>query len=734
VLDLAGPSMGMLNQNEKLKNLISVTPFEDVNPDIQTDKLYYAPIFEGGKLQGTVVPNSGIVEKLYFNTNMPVSELKEILNSSITWTDASVLGPSLATAGFEFYPVLAYTRPSGSTVVPFVLAMKRYTRDITDHKAGEIEMGLVEFTTLSEVEGFYVDSKGGWRTFNNPFYLGFEVLPELSGLPIGFQNEVLKNIISTTPFEIVGAEMTGYDYHKFQNGKWVTFGLTINKNVDGVINIKPIGRSGSISKLCFNTSLSINEIYNIFEQIPLEAYTDSDGIGLYAVASLNIDAPNTSIILIKLSLGEANLYILMYGDLNFNLQNMLGAWCPEEYKDTIESQMGFNVGWNTTHPMIAPLDENMSVELSTLGYNDVILLETLGDDTCGTHNDIIKEIVAEDWELYSGKIPVLEISGKYDEEKLELFGSNGIKTFGDIKHKKIVTEIKNTDYTELLFKHKYDLDRYKYLFHNFEGNQKVWDKFKNFKLTEPIKVGDYMFWECDGLETLPFDVDISVMSSGEYMFGNCKKCTNLPNVSTRLVNGRHMYYNCKGLTSFTRGVTAENGQNELWIGNMFEGCTNLEFVSISETIYTGDLSDAFRGCENLESIQTIVGEYGISLGANDYTFYNCKKLKHLSIKNINCNLKVGDGTPGSDYEWGHQLTFTSLFNLCKECIDCGHRNVLKVGKTNMNKLSNTYVKLTGAAEENESYPKLPMQQCSSTEEGAMLLTDYMRSKNWYLQS
>ena len=57
---------------------------------------------------------------------------------------------------------------------------------------------------------------------------------------------------------------------------------------------------------------------------------------------------------------------------------------------------------------------------------------------------------------------------------------------------------------------------------------------------------------------------------------------------------------------------------------------------------------------------------------------------------------------------------------------------LTVGTANLEKLSTVYVKLTSEEEENSSYPKLPCTVCESTDEGAMLISDYMALKQWTL--
>ena len=108
-------------------------------------------------------------------------------------------------------------------------------------------------------------------------------------------------------------------------------------------------------------------------------------------------------------------------------------------------------------------------------------------------------------------------------------------------------------------------------------------------------------------------------------------------------------------------------------------------------------------------------------------FFNCKALKNITLFNIRINLTIGSGT-----EYGHLLTLDSLINTCKECINVGSARKLTIGTANLEKLSTVYVRLTDEPEEDESNPKLPMEVCESTDEGAMLISAYMTLKNWSL--
>ena len=114
-------------------------------------------------------------------------------------------------------------------------------------------------------------------------------------------------------------------------------------------------------------------------------------------------------------------------------------------------------------------------------------------------------------------------------------------------------------------------------------------------------------------------------------------------------------------------------------------------------------------------------------------FFGCVKVTNLSIKNIKTNLQVGSGT-----SYGHLLTVDSLLRLCKELITTSSSKTLTIGSANLNKLANVYIKrITITDEMREEDPlidqKIPFEACDSTDEGAVLITNYAKSKKWTLR-
>lgn len=208
----------------------------------------------------------------------------------------------------------------------------------------------------------------------------------------------------------------------------------------------------------------------------------------------------------------------------------------------------------------------------------------------------------------------------------------------------------------------------------FSSNKNVIDvtEYIVYEDTSNVTNMSAMFYDSPNLITIP-PLDVSNVTNMSYMFAYCYSLTTIPLLDTSNVkNMEQMFYHCNSLT----------------------------------TIPLLDM----RNATNVNQI-----------------FINCQKLINLTILNIKLNLQVG-----SSSSYGQLLTLESLIRLCQECINVNASRKLTVGSANITKLADVYVKLTGEAEEDETLPKIPMVQCESTDEGAMLIKDYMALKSWTL--
>lgn len=234
---------------------------------------------------------------------------------------------------------------------------------------------------------------------------------------------------------------------------------------------------------------------------------------------------------------------------------------------------------------------------------------------------------------------------------------------------------------------------------------------------------------------------ITITENGTYDVTN--KTTAIVNVessggegSTDMLQARvdatnscdYLFYNYTGdNVDFISGLDTSNVKT---MGSMYYNCRNLKTVPQLETSNVTDMISMHYNCSNLKTIPILNVIKVISPSGLMRIVTGCTNLTNLTILNIRINLQIGSGSGTSSSDWGHLLTLDSLLNTIKELIDTGSSKTLTMGSGNLDKLANVYVKLTGEPEEDETLPKLPFVVCESTDEGAMLITDYVTLKNW----
>lgn len=160
---------------------------------------------------------------------------------------------------------------------------------------------------------------------------------------------------------------------------------------------------------------------------------------------------------------------------------------------------------------------------------------------------------------------------------------------------------------------------------------------------------------------------------------------------------------------------------------LFSGCSKVKELPFLDTSRAKQVAGTFRNCVVLE----IVPPYDFRQVENiSNCFSNLQKVTEIWVKNIKANLQVGSGDA-----YGHLLTLESLIHLIKELRDTGSLKTLTVGNVNLEKIANIYVRTIDITDEMRAEDdlideKLPFEVCESTDEGAMLITDYVALKNW----
>ena len=235
-----------------------------------------------------------------------------------------------------------------------------------------------------------------------------------------------------------------------------------------------------------------------------------------------------------------------------------------------------------------------------------------------------------------------------------------------------------------------------------------------------------MFSGCFSLLTVPL-YDTSKVVETNNMFNACIALTTVPLLNTSNVTTMvSMFDKCFSLST----IPCFNMSKATTINSMFSQCYALTTIPLIDTSNASAMSYLFNKCYALTTVPALDMRKAISVGS---MFQDCTSLTECWLRNIKVNLQVGSGT-----SWGHLLTLESLLHLIKECRDTGSTKTLTIGTANMAKLANTYVRTIDVTDEMRAEDdlideKLPFEVCESTDEGAMLISEYVLLKNWQLK-
>ena len=170
--------------------------------------------------------------------------------------------------------------------------------------------------------------------------------------------------------------------------------------------------------------------------------------------------------------------------------------------------------------------------------------------------------------------------------------------------------------------------------------------------------------------------------------------------------------------------------NNIVLTSLYHSNAKITEAPLIDISYASNVSMLFYSCFALKKVPAFDFRRLTSLSN---MFMYSSKLEEIYVKNIKANLQVGSGT-----QWGHLLTLESLIHLIGELRNTGTLLTFTVGSANLEKLANIYVKTVEITDEMRANDdlideKLPFEVCESTEAGAMLITEYVRFKNWTIQ-
>lgn len=134
-----------------------------------------------------------------------------------------------------------------------------------------------------------------------------------------------------------------------------------------------------------------------------------------------------------------------------------------------------------------------------------------------------------------------------------------------------------------------------------------------------VNLGDYAFYDCQGLLDISFSDNEHFLEFGDYTFFNCLSLTNIIVPESINAMGSHCFYNCESIIDFVvpEGVTK-------LARYIFTNCILLENITVHDDIASID-SYAFDNCKSLKSFDT--PEKLSSVGS--YVFRYCVSLKEF---------------------------------------------------------------------------------------------------------
>ena len=299
------------------------------------------------------------------------------------------------------------------------------------------------------------------------------------------------------------------------------------------------------------------------------------------------------------------------------------------------------------------------------------------------------------------------------------------------------------------------------MYHMFGGCSKLKNiDISNLDTSNVTNMGS-MFYSCSALT----GIDVSTLNTSKVtdfyaMFQYCSKLTSID--LSKLDTGsldtvQKMFMSCSNLNSVN--MSGLNMGNVTSMQSMFESCgslTNVNFSNVNtdsckstrgmfyscyaltsldlssfDTSKVTDMAYMFGLCRRLTEVLGKIDM--ISTTSTTTMFSETYDLTKINLCNIRVSLVMGRGDAGK------KLTLDTLLNTIKELWNMtgSTTRTLEIGSTNLDKLANVYVKLIDITDEMRAEDeyidnKLPFVQCESTDAGAMLISEYVTSKNWQL--
>ena len=549
-----------------------------------------------GEWQGTAVPNSGYVDKVYVNNSLSMEEVNKLL-SQIDYSSTDGSYYNAVTDGNNSY---LYTHSGSNSILYY-----------------SSETGN-ETTLYASYE--YDDGNGSFIGWNPNASMQLEIGKELTnyvwGYAAGHQNDILSSLFSITPFVKGEGEVT------ILTGDYDGSKVTIN-NIEPGWQGTPVPNTGYVDKVYFNTELSVEEVTNIINK---EFNPENNG--------------GNTIYLLYNENSETNDYIEIY--MNYSYWNRL-------YFDiTIYTSNGFNgyvfsldyryddisgtnfIGWNPSlsNPLPINLEVMSQCYNGSVGTKNHIIsslfsltpFEYKDEEEASTIN--LKEYIKEQKLPLQLKIDLPEPSNPL----VELINSKQscaylFADFGgyNIPNLLAYDDTKDVYYFNYMYKDCYNASSFPELNtsngNNFTGMYEGCSNATSFPELNTSNGYDfsYMYYNCTSATSFPL-IDTSNGRNFSYMYYDTN-ATEYPELNTSSGNDfSYMYYSCSNATSFPELNTSSGND----FNHMYEGCSSATSFPALDTSEGYDFSYMYENC----SSATEFPELNIQYGDNFHYMYN----------------------------------------------------------------------------------------------------------------
>ena len=543
--------------------------------------------------QKTPVPNTGHLEKIFFNTKLDPAQVDALIaGANLNFIDAG--------SGMIFYPILATSTRMVIIIIDYSAALS------IESGSAWLIADLNSETTyyFSPTLAAAASAPAGWTESSFTSFdtgeiaINAELVQANQGVEIGSQNNLLTDLVCITAIvdsgkveilktlkdqyklvenslEFDGSKSTTYNYDFISNINEETKEINVIKNItiNGVSTLKKyLDYKGSVNGMFHNDSnITFSELNEIL------SYDDTSNITImermfYGCSSLtSIPQLNTS--------NNTSMRMMFY-----ECSSLTSV--PQLNTDKV-TDMYFTFYGCSSLTTIPLLNTSKTTDMNAMFSNcsslaTIPLLQTSNATNMSQMFQYCTNLPT---------IPLLDTSNATDMSYM-FYGCSSLTSVPQLNTAKVT----NMSYM-------------------FEGCTNL----TSIPLLDTANVTNMsrMFNRCQNLTSIP-ELDTSNVTDMGYMFNNCLKLTIIPLINTSSATDMgYMFSNCNNLTS----IPPLDTHNVRDMSFMFQRCYLLTKVDITYTDNFDSWDSTFWGCYSL--IKFIIRNMGNAPAIKTTTFSNC---------------------------------------------------------------------------------------------------------------